>query len=397
MKGKIARSISCLDRWIGRNGWAGFDPFSVLEKPLFLQLQRLPKILPFRIIRYPFFASLGLVPAFWIRVLGCHPQVNAKAMGLFAKAYLTLFEKTGNDEYLRKSRVCLEWLEHNYSPGYSGLCWGYPFDWQSHVFFPKGTPSSVVSFTVGDAFWCAYRMIGEKKYLDICKSICFFFMNDLNQDRRTENSLCFSYTPLDRMHVHNANLFTAEFLIRVGKELNRTEFQQTGMAALQYSLDGQRQDGAWPYFGEPDTYPNIVDHYHTGFVLRMLHSIYEHTENSRVLQAIRTGFAYYLNHLFHEETLPKFSDGKTYPVDIHACSEGILCLNELIEFDPRAEEILDNLLSWTIDEMQDAEGYFYYMKKKNLTLKIPYLRWSQAWMLLALSEVMDHQKENRGI
>jgi hypothetical protein len=397
MKQRVARSLSCLDQWIGSNGWAGLDPFSALERPLFLRLQRAPRVLPLRILRYPFFASLGLFPAFWNRALGCRPQVNAKAMGLFAKAYLNLYEKTGKDEHFGKSRECLEWLERHGTPGYAGLCWGYPFDWQSHVFFPKGTPSSVVSFTAGDAFWRAYRVTGGKNYLDICESICLFFMNDLKQDRRTDTSLCFSYTPLDRMHVHNANLFTAEFLIRVGYELNRTDFLQAGMAALQYSLEGQRRDGAWPYYGEPDTYPNIVDHYHTGFVLRMLHAIYGHTGDSRVLKAMRTGLAYYLAHLFHGETLPKYSDEKTWPVDIHACAEGILCLNEMKAYDSRGGKVLENLLTWTLGEMQDEDGHFYYMKKKHWTLTIPYVRWSQAWMLLALSEVLESQAESRGI
>jgi len=35
--------------------------------------------------------------------------------------------------------------------------------------------------------------------------------------------------------------------------------------------------------------------------------------------------------------------------------------------------------------MQDIEGFFYYQKWKWYTNKIPYIRWSQAWMFYALA------------
>jgi hypothetical protein len=34
-------------------------------------------------------------------------------------------------------------------------------------------------------------------------------------------------------------------------------------------------------------------------------------------------------------------------------------------------------------------GYFYYLKYPLLTNKVPYLRWSQAWMLYALSFLLS--------
>jgi hypothetical protein len=307
-------------------------------------------------------------------------------MGLFASSYLNLHEKTGKDEYLKKTQECLGWLEDNYSKGYSGLCWGYPFDWQSYVFIPKGTPSSVVTFTVGESFWKAYKLFGGKKYLKTCESICRFFLEDLNKDIISKDSLCFSYTPLDKMHVHNANLFVSEFLIRIGKETGNKEFFDAGIAAANYTLSGQRSDGAWSYFGSPDAFCDVVDNYHTGFVLRTLYSIYELTGRSDIEEAVKKGFDYYLNNLFENDLFPKYLDKTTYPIDIHACSEGILCLSKLNKYDRRAGVILRNLVNWTIDNMQDIDGHFYYMKGRHVTVRVPYTRWSQAWMLYALSE-----------
>jgi hypothetical protein len=386
-KDKIGKSLMQLENWVAENGWAGYDPFSILEATFFMRLLRLPKILPLRVCRYPFFESIKIMPGFWIEILNCQKKINAKAMGLFAKAYLNLFEKKGSDEYLQKASFCLNWLETNYSVGCSGICWGYPFDWQTHVFIPKETPCSVVTFAGGDAFWKAYKLLGNEKYLNICERICHFFITDLNKDIISKSSLCFSYTPIDKMHVHNANLFVAEFLIRIGRELNNTEFQEIGMMATNYTLNCQRKDGAWPYYGPPDSFLYVVDHYHTGFVLRMLCSIYELLKDKFVLEALHKGFDYYINNLFENKTLPKYTDQSLYPIDIHSCSEGILCINKLKHLNLQADEILDNLINWTIDNMQSQEGYFYYWKRRFLTLKIPYIRWGQAWMLTALSEV----------
>ncbi|MCX6765273.1 MAG: hypothetical protein NT148_01910 [Candidatus Nealsonbacteria bacterium] len=386
MQNSIDLSLQRLLGWIGQNGWAGYDPFSVLETPFFMWLIRLPRIMPLRILRYPFFVSLRIMPGFWLRILNCQKKINAKGMGLFAKSYLNLFEKTGKGAHLVEAKKCLKWLESNYSRGYSGLCWGYPFDWQSYVFIPKGTPSGVVTFTVGDSFWKAYKLLGDKRYLDICENICHFFLNDLNRDIISENSFCFSYTPLDKMHVYNANMFVAEFLIRIGKEIGNVEFTNAGIAATNYTLSGQRNDGAWPYFGKPDSFCVVVDNYHSGFVLRMMYSIYELTGRLDVKDAVKKGFEYYLNNLFEDNMLPKYSDKATCPIDIHACSEGILCLSKLCKLDRRASEILRNLINWTIGNMQDKDGHFFYMKGKYLTVKTPYIRWAQAWMLYALSE-----------
>jgi hypothetical protein len=46
------------------------------------------------------------------------------------------------------------------------------------------------------------------------------------------------------------------------------------------------------------------------------------------------------------------------------------------------------VLDWTVREMQDPEeGFFYYRKGRLFTNRTPFMRWGQAWMLLALATV----------
>jgi hypothetical protein len=40
--------------------------------------------------------------------------------------------------------------------------------------------------------------------------------------------------------------------------------------------------------------------------------------------------------------------------------------------------------------MWDERGYFYYRVLRFLTIRISYMRWSQAWMLLALTTLLEH-------
>ncbi len=47
--------------------------------------------------------------------------------------------------------------------------------------------------------------------------------------------------------------------------------------------------------------------------------------------------------------------------------------------------LVGKVLRWTIDNMQSPNGYFYYQIKKGVSSKIPYMRWSQAFMFYAFS------------
>ena len=43
-----------------------------------------------------------------------------------------------------------------------------------------------------------------------------------------------------------------------------------------------------------------------------------------------------------------------------------------------------------MENMRDREGYFYYQVQPFYKNRISYMRWSQAWMLLALSTLLEH-------
>ncbi|MFX0132867.1 MAG: hypothetical protein ACFFDN_04405 [Candidatus Hodarchaeota archaeon] len=392
MSTKIWNSIKKLDVWIEKNGWAGYDPYDIKEIPIVLRISEIGnKTFLSAIVREMIFELFYSFPLSSRKLLDIKKKINPKAMGLLAKAYLNLYQITKNQKYVNQSLEVIDWLEENYSLGYSGKCWGYPFHWQSKKFIPRGTPSGVVTSIIGDSFWTLYKITKDKQYLEICKSICQFFIKDLNIDKINDDHICFSYTPITNDHIHNANLFVAEFLMRIGAEIHNKEYIDFAVKSMNYSLSHQNSDGSFYYYGPLDPIPKWIDHYHTGFVLRSLYSIFNITSDKKLYMKIEKCYNHYIANLFERNTIPKFQPNRIYPIDIHSCSEAILCLSELSQDFLEGLVVAENVANWTIDNLQDEEGYFYDAKrrsrfiKKVFTSKIPYMRWGQAWMLLALS------------
>ncbi len=385
------KSLEKLDSWIRQNGWAGYDPYDIKGKPPFLLFSK---------SKYTAFAAHNVLRRFPMvtrKLFRVKKEVNAKAMALMARAYLRMFKTSGDESYKKLAMECLEWLNANFSPNYSGKCWGYPFDWQGRTFIPKGTPSIVVSSIAAHTFLYAYEILGEKKYLDVARSTCDFIMNDLNRDEN-ENTLCFSYTPADNWHVHNANLFGASVLARVGAFTREDELKKLAIKSINFTMNHQNDDGSFYYWAPPtpvDKLFKLIDNYHTGFVLESLNVCRRALGSDfKCDKELKKGLDFYARELFTETGEALISTKDRYPINIHSCAQGIITFIELADFDATHKMISKKVADWTIENMQDSSGYFYHLiDGKGYVDKMPYIRWGQAWMLLALSYLVKVEAE----
>ena len=140
---------------------------------------------------------------------------NPKGLGLFLWGYAKLYAREKNARYLEKIDRIPDLLDELKSRDCTGNGWGYNFDWQSRAFFvPKWTPTVVNSAFIGHALLDTWKITGSKRALDMALPIADFILEDLNR-REEAGRICFSYTPLDHYHVHNANLLGASLLIRL--------------------------------------------------------------------------------------------------------------------------------------------------------------------------------------
>jgi hypothetical protein len=203
---------------------------------------------------------------------------------------------------------------------------------------------------------------------------------------------------VDQFRVHNANLFVAEFLLRIGKETGTTAFWEMGRKAANFALSEQNKDGSIFYWGGTggERRRGRIDHYHSGFEIRLLLRIAGLTGENAFRDAALRYAAFYRGHLLEPSgsyVIPKMQPHRVYPVDIHSCAEALLVQAEAGSLFSDSGRLLDGLLLWILPRMQTRSGSFAASYRKIgpfvRKTRIPYIRWGQAWMLYALSEVLS--------
>jgi len=56
--------------------------------------------------------------------------------------------------------------------------------------------------------------------------------------------------------------------------------------------------------------------------------------------------------------------------------------------DPESLELAQRVAAWTIRNMQDGKGYFYYRQYPMMKAKMPMLHWGQGTMFKALAHLL---------
>jgi rhamnogalacturonyl hydrolase YesR len=127
-----------------------------------------------------------------------------------------------------------------------------------------------------------------------------------------------------------------------------------------------------------------IDSFHTGYNLECIYEYARYSGDDSYNNNIKNGLDYYINNFFTEEGIPKYYNIKTFPIDAHAPAQLVITIAKLNQF-KQFKPLVDKVLQWTIANMQSEKGYFYFQLNKFFSSKIPYIRWSQAWMFYALS------------
>ena len=366
-----------------RNKWEGYDPYDALNSRF---LKYMP-LLDFRLFRIGLTQVLKRSP-FNLRPLLLIPKTeNPKAIALFLMAFLKL-KSLGlleNEDLVTLMTQKLIYLRHPNNPYW---CWGYSFPWQTReVVVPRGAPNLVCTSFVANALLDAYDQNKELQYLNMAISAAEYVLNELYWTDG-DSVASFSYPlPSSRTRVHNANFLAASFLCRVSQYKAEKKFMEPALKVTRYSSAKQHDDGSWDY-GELPT-QRWVDNFHTGYILCALRSISQYAETREFEVHIRRGFEFYRTHFFREDNVPKYFHNRTHPIDIHSVAQSIITLLAFKDLDANNVALAHAVFRWAMANMWDEQGYFYYQVFPFFTSKIPYIRWSQAWMLLALSTLLE--------
>ena len=387
---EITDSFHKLKHYCESENFEGWDPYDGLNSRIF---QATP-LKHWALARLAWIQVFKRNPANLRNLLLVPKRYNAKGIGLFLTGYCNIFKMAdtgdksfGTKEDIRKTITYLsELLICLQSNGYSGSCWGYNFDWQNRVFFqPQSTPTIVATSFCADALFNAYDVTGNTKYLEIALSSADFVTRDLNRIQLGSNFL-FSYSPLDQSQVYNASLLGARLLARCYHYNKNDHLFALAEKIISACREVQNIDGSW-YYGAASN-QKWIDSFHTGFNLECIWEYMQYTGDFSAEHAFQRGMNFYLENFFLGNGVPKYYHNKTYPIDIHAPAQLIVTLAKTGTLELHAD-LADNVLAWTVRNMQDAKGFFYYQKKKGISSKIPYMRWAQAWMLYAFSHYFN--------
>jgi hypothetical protein len=386
---KVVRDkASRLLEYCRRSDFAGYDPYDAMNSRLFNALP----FLHFKLARQVLTQANKRSPINLRPLLLIPRSHNAKGLALFVSSLeklsrLGLFPAKEIDSNLIEKLVALR------SPATKYWCWGYNFAWQTRVMLvPKGSPNIICTSFVANALLDAYERNRDARCLEMAVSAADFILDVLFWSEGEKIS-CFNYTPLWRSQVHNASLLGSALLCRVFKETGEKRFLEPAVRAARYSVGKQYPDGSWDY-GESDSPPQRwKDNFHTGFNLCALQNIERYGGAGEFARSIRLGFDYYLHHFFGGDWAPKYFDNATYPIDIHSASQSIVTFLALKDLDERNVQRARNVFNWTTANMWDERGFFYFQKRPAFTIKVPYMRWSQAWMLFALASLLENGGE----
>ncbi len=372
----LKEQITRLRANIEAEHFTGYDPYDALNSPILNSLSFKNKYL-----RIAFIQAMKKSPVNFRALLGTKKGINPKGLGLILWGYAKLFVIEKKPEYLERIDQILDVLEVLKSKYCSGNGWGYNFDWQSRAFFvPKFTPTVVNSSFIGHALLDAYRLAGSERALCMALPITDFILNDLN--RLEENgTICFSYTPIDRYFVHNANLLGASLLIRVCRHSGRKEEESIALRSLGYSMSHQHKDGSWFYAEKEGS--DWIDSFHTGFNLQAIRYFLDEGHSREYKESLDRGVRFYAENFFLENGTPKYCHDRIYPIDIHSPAQALMFFSGEGE---QYRGLTEKVLNWTVSNMYNKKGIFYFQKHRLWTNRITYMRWSQAWMFHALAE-----------
>jgi hypothetical protein len=381
---KVTAATGKLFSYCQANEWAGYDPYDALNSKVFKALPLLDSRVPRLILTQ----LLKRSPINLRSLLQVPKTQNPKALALFLSSFLKL-SKIGQANYEDLIQLMIERLVELRSQGVQYWCWGYSFAWQTRtIIIQRGTPNLVCSAFVADALLDAYEQRQEPRCLSMAVSAAEYILNELYWDDGDAGAAGFNYPSSSvRGQIHNANFLAAALFCRVYKHTGEKKFLDPAMSGARYSAGRQHEDGSWDYGEAPSQ--RWIDNFHTGYNLGALRRIDDCLETDEFESRIQRGFEFYKSHFFRKDGAARYFHDKTYPIDIHCVAQSIITLLEFRHLDADNVPLACSVFQWAMKHMWDDRGFFYYRILRSCTIRTSYMRWSQAWMLLALSTLLS--------
>lgn len=375
--GDLRTALDRTERYIERERYLGYDPYDGLTSPMF----RLPILRSARLPRFGFQQVIKRLPFQTRPLFGIGKGYNPVTLALVLQGYVYRDEAAG-ERGARTDRIdhLVSELGRLVSPGWAGRCWGYDFPWQSrYASYPAFHPTIVATGFVTNALFEAWSRSDVSRAGNLVTGAVPFVRDDLNRTEEGE-TFCWSYSPTDRQVVLNATAKGARLCAQSHAISPDDETIALARATLRFVTNHQAPDGGWPYSLGDDR--QWRDNFHTGYILDCLNEYGRLSGDESFTANVEAGLEYYLSNFFEDSVIPRYYDRSLYPVDATACAQSILTLVRFGRVDQAAD-----VAAWCVEHLSLPDGAFKYQICRRYENSIPYMRWSVAWMFLALSRL----------
>lgn len=379
--------------WLHDYGFNSYDQFDYWGSKIGVKGKEI--FLKNKFLGAPIVIPLQILESFFPRTRSVFAKKKRFAIGdaHFVLGFINLYKYYHDEKYLKIARDIQNEILLSASETDSGIGWGYPYVWVSETaVYPEGTPFITVTPYCFYALLEMYEITGEKKYLIAAEKAARYAAYDLNETKISNFEIAASYSPVDSSIIINANAYRAAMLLKAYELFYIPEYKVKAELNINFVINSQNADGSWFY--SPESL--FIDNFHTCFVLKNLYKSYLICKDDKILHSVKKGYLYYRKQLFRSDNTPIHFARIRYPklrkIEMYDYAEGI-SLGVLLKDDIEgALEFSVLVAKDLIDKFQLDDGYFVTrvstLGTKN---KIPYLRWPQAQLFYALSNLLSVQ------
>jgi hypothetical protein len=378
---RLLGGASAVQRWVEAREYRGYEPFDGLSSPV--RKLTFKNLLAERILQQLVRQSpINLRP-----LLGIKPLDSTKGRGMMAWGYLLFHGFTRSEEYWSKALECLRWLDSHRSPKFEKHSWANFFDFSSRGgSYQKDDSIIVWTSQIAQAYLEAFEQSQDQWFLDIASSACDWIMSLPRE--RTDRGECLSYFAHGQESIHNASMLGAAALARAARHAGRADYAAVARSAMRYSCLRMLDNGAW-WYAEEERY-HWIDNFHTGYNLDSLKCYIDYTGDTEFSGHLLRGLRFFKDHFFEPTGRPKYYHNRAYPIDIQCAAQAIDTLSYFAPDDPEALSLALKAAEWTLANMQDREGFFYYRRYPlSAVARTPMLHWGQATMFKALAHLIS--------
>jgi len=386
----LTKSVAHLMNWVKKEGYFGWDPYDALFSSLTTKMCMGNIYLEILLTQINKISPINMRLIFKI-----NKEIDLKGTAIFARAYSKMYKETRDEVYLDELNKMI-YLIVNKSLGnkYGNECWS------SHYFRYRGADKSQLAPEMPDIIGTSQSIIAlveghnitnEEYIRDIVIDAWSFVVNNFIHSH--QNKIFVEYAPgRSNPIVINASaqvLEAGSHFLTVSKNKQSKDMCEK---LARFLISTQEDDGSWKYsIYESGKVRNQLD-FHQGFILdALLEYLVYADDKTEILHCLDKGFRFYREKMFLENGQSYYRYPTKYPVDIHNQAQGMISFSKYGALYPQYLEFGKRIAEWTIENMQDKSGFFYYQKWPLIANRIPYMRWNQAWMMLALAHLLEKE------